>query len=287
MPAIVARRPTRGVQRAPADATATEQVSGQADDRPAVTHGATAPDAPVRIDRSSSGAAAASDIRANAFTSGDTIVLPASHGPLDSGRGRSLLAHELVHVGQQRRLGPSLPHEGSAAGQQLEQEARSAERLVESTAAVELPGRSAGISSASGLPLARSGARSASPGSPTPGGGSNAEVQRAVDGALTLAGRSASSAGRGASNAGGSGSASSFEGAPLMAAGSDDHIVGTQRATADPAPTTSQASGGARGHDDQELDELARKLYDRLRLRLGRELLLDRERSGLLNGSSR
>jgi hypothetical protein len=75
-----------------------------------------------------------------------------------------------------------------------------------------------------------------------------------------------------------------------MTAGNDDHIVGTQRASADPAPTTSQAtgaSGGALSQDDQELDELARKLYDRLRLRLGRELLLDRERSGLLSGSPR
>jgi hypothetical protein len=251
-------------------------------DGPATAYPASASDAPVRIDRSSSGASAASDLRANAFTSGDTIVLPASYGPLDSGRGRSLLAHELVHVGQQRRLGTSLPHEGSAAGQQLEEEARSAEHLVGSTPAARTSPTAVPASPASGMPLARPGSRSAAPASPSPGSGSSTEVQRAVDGALTLA--------RGPGRGGDGESASIAAGASPMTAGSDDHIIGTQRASADPAPTTNQAtgaSGGARGQDDQELDELARKLYDRLRLRLGRELLLDRERSGLLSGSPR
>jgi hypothetical protein len=281
MPPIVARRASRGVQRAPTDASGTEQVPGHAMERTASAPEASAPDAPVRIDRSSSGASAASDLRANAFTSGDTIVLPASHGPLDSGRGRSLLAHELVHVGQQRRLGAALPHEASAAGQQLEQEARSAERLVETPAAARLPAHAMAGSSASGLPLARAGARSASPTSPSSDGGSNGDVQRAVDGALTLAGRSSRSAG-------GNQTASLAPDTALMATSLDDHLVGTQRASADPAPTTSQASSGtgsALGQDDQDLDELARKLYDRIRFRLGRELLLDRERSGLLTGS--
>jgi hypothetical protein len=277
MPPIVSRRASRGVQRAPADAaSATEQVPGQVREHTPSAPAAWATDAPVRIDRSSAGASAASDLRANAFTSGDTIVLPASHGPLDSGRGRSLLAHELVHVGQQRRLGTALPHEGSAAGQQLEQEARSAERLVETTPTARMPASTP----ASGLPLARPGAPSTSQASPVPAGGSNAEVQRAVDGALTLAGR-------GTSGGGGSESASLAARTPMMTASTDDHLVGTQRASTDPAPTTSQPSGGTRGQDDQELDELARKLYDRLRLRLGRELLLDRERSGLLSGSPR
>jgi hypothetical protein len=278
MPPIVARRARRGVQRAPTDAaSATERVPGQASEHTASAAAASALDAPVRIDRSPAGASAASDLRANAFTSGDTIVLPASHGPLDSGRGRSLLAHELVHVGQQRRLGTALPHEGSAAGQQLEQEARSAERLVETTTTTRMPA----TTPASGLPLARPGARSSSQASPAPGGGSNAEVQRAVDGALTLAGR-------GSRSAGGDQTASLTPGTALMATNSGDDLVGTQRASADPAPTTSQPSGGTGGtlgQDDQDLDELARKLYDRIRFRLSRELLLDRERSGLLTGS--
>ena len=279
MPPIVARRPGRRVQRDPADAAGVPMPSRDlAADGPPAGAPTPAAEAPVRIDRSSSGAAAASDLRANAFTSGDTIVLPESHGPLDSGRGRSLLAHELVHVGQQRRLGTALPHEGSAAGQQLEQEARSAERLVETTVAARMPTYPAVAPPGSGLPLARIGARSTTPATSSAGSGSNAEVQRAVDGALTLASR-------GPGHAGGSESASLTAGAPIIASSVDDHITGTQRASVDPAPTGNQAHGGGQGQDDHELDELARQLYDRIRFRLSRELLLDRERSGLLNGS--
>jgi hypothetical protein len=40
--------------------------------------------------------------------------------------------------------------------------------------------------------------------------------------------------------------------------------------------------GGGAGGSDAELDELARKLYGRIRLHLRRELTLDRERSGSL-----
>jgi hypothetical protein len=274
MPPIVARRPARRVQRAAVHPSAAQDPAA-ASDQPTAPVATSAADAPVRIDRSSSGAAAASDLRAHAFTSGDTIVLPASHGPLDSGRGRSLLAHELVHVGQQRRLGAALPHESSAAGRRLEQEARSAEGLVE-TAAASRPTSSP----ASGLPLARPGARTTGSEAPSSVGSSHGEVSRAVDGALTLAGRSASHGGSGES-------VSLTASTPVMASSVDDQAIGTQRASANPAPTLSQASGGVRGQDEQELDELARKLYDRLRLRLGRELLLDRERSGLLSGSPR
>jgi hypothetical protein len=43
------------------------------------------------------------------------------------------------------------------------------------------------------------------------------------------------------------------------------------------------AGGGGVPTGDKELDELARRLYDRLRSRLRQELLVDRERSGLLS----
>jgi hypothetical protein len=38
----------------------------------------------------------------------------------------------------------------------------------------------------------------------------------------------------------------------------------------------------AAGHSDHELDALAHRLYDRFRSRLRSELLLDRERAGLV-----
>lgn len=53
--------------------------------------------------------------------------------------------------------------------------------------------------------------------------------------------------------------------------------------TATGAGGTEAAKAGP--SDDEEFEELARKLYERLRLRLKRELLLDRERGGFLADS--
>lgn len=54
-------------------------------------------------------------------------------------------------------------------------------------------------------------------------------------------------------------------------------------------PTTASSSAPAAattaapaGHSEQEMNELAGKLYDRIRSRLKTELLVDRERAGLL-----
>jgi hypothetical protein len=60
-----------------------------------------------------------------------------------------------------------------------------------------------------------------------------------------------------------------------------------QRAPADAAPVaatggTSGAGAAGAGPSARELDELARKLYEPLRRRLHRELLVDRERDGSL-----
>ena len=49
-----------------------------------------------------------------------------------------------------------------------------------------------------------------------------------------------------------------------------------------PAPESSAASAGPHQASETEMDELARKLYDRLRNRLKTELLVDRERAGFL-----
>jgi len=48
------------------------------------------------------------------------------------------------------------------------------------------------------------------------------------------------------------------------------------------APEVAGAAGGTPGHSDKELDDLARQLYERLRSRLRHELLVDRERAGLI-----
>jgi len=60
-------------------------------------------------------------------------------------------------------------------------------------------------------------------------------------------------------------------------------------APADPAPAAAQgaAAGGSGGRGGDDLDELARKLYDRIRWRLRGELRLDMERAGLGAGVRR
>jgi hypothetical protein len=65
---------------------------------------------------------------ARAFTHGGEVYLPSSHGPLSGQAASSLLAHELTHVVQQRRLGPDLPSEATAHGRELEAQAVAAER---------------------------------------------------------------------------------------------------------------------------------------------------------------
>lgn len=69
---------------------------------------------------------------------------------------------------------------------------------------------------------------------------------------------------------------------------SEDAMV--QRASADEdlsaaaqsAPAAPGAGPTPVGGSEKDLDELARRLYDRFRLRLSRELLVDRERAGAL-----
>ncbi len=52
-----------------------------------------------------------------------------------------------------------------------------------------------------------------------------------------------------------------------------------QRAT---APSGGESPAVGPGGSEKDLDDLARRLYDRIRLRLTRELLVDRERAGAL-----
>ena len=59
-------------------------------------------------------------------------------------------------------------------------------------------------------------------------------------------------------------------------------VEGGGQAAGGGTPAAGASEGGAAGNRDQDLDELARKLYGRIRERLGAELLADRERAGLL-----
>ncbi len=99
------------------------------------SHGIDVADVPVQRDTSAN--AEARERRARAFTRGGRVFLPEEAGPVGSAKARGLLAHELVHAAQQRRLGTSLPAEDTPLGRALELEARHAERMYSAGAPVE------------------------------------------------------------------------------------------------------------------------------------------------------
>jgi Domain of unknown function (DUF4157) len=133
-PAPEGRRPEGG---APAVQRAATTSSEGASTRAAVgrLHGVDLTNVPVH--RSEQASAAATEMHARAFTSPSGIAIPPRAGPLDSGEGRALLAHELTHVAQRARLGGQVPDERSPAGQMLEAEARATELVYTSPVAVQ------------------------------------------------------------------------------------------------------------------------------------------------------
>ncbi len=175
----------------------------------------------TRIHRGGESDDAARDLRARAFTLDREIHVPSHHGPLHAGAARSLVAHELVHVAQQRRLGGSLPGEDSPAGRALEAEALTVE---------------AGLS---GAP----------PAAPPP--------------ATTFA----------------------IGGAPAPPAAATTSSAGPPTA---PAPRSGPQRAALPAHGDEpggpheNIEELADRLYGHIRTRLRSELLVDRERAGLM-----
>jgi hypothetical protein len=116
--APVAKAPERAVvTRAPAELAHALRSS----------HGIDVADVPIH--RDTDAGSEAREHRARAFTRGGRVFLPEEAGPLTSAQARGLLAHELVHAAQQRRLGGSLPAEDSAEGRALEAEAVAAEQM--------------------------------------------------------------------------------------------------------------------------------------------------------------
>jgi hypothetical protein len=97
----------------------------------------------VQIERGKEADRLAATAHARAVTRGGEVFIPASAGRLDTGRGAGLLAHELTHVIQQRRLGNSVPLEHSPAGRRLESEAAMTERHVRGDAGEPPPPQAA------------------------------------------------------------------------------------------------------------------------------------------------
>jgi hypothetical protein len=176
----------------------------------------------ARVHRGSESGEAARELRARAFTLDSEIHVPSHHGPLYSGPGRSLVAHELVHVAQQRRLGGTLPSEDSPAGRALEAEALSIESGAKGMPAP--PAQQATSGGGSGPPLHTPAPSGSSP--TPPGHAGRAGPQRVADGT--------------------------------------------------PGPSLASST------TEESVEELAGRLYGHIRTRLRSELLVDRERAGLL-----
>jgi hypothetical protein len=231
-------RPVTGVQRASvvgARSVASSTPAGSA--------------APVRVMRDAAVASTAAQLKAKAFTHAGDVYLPAHHGPLDSGSGRSLLAHELTHVQQQRDLGASLPAEHTPEGQRLERAAQ----VAESSGSLPLNLRLA-------APAAARSSRASAVAQRTSSNPASAAVEDDSEGDEPATVYTAGTTGLSPS--------------PVHSMQRAEEVSAT--AAAPPAATAGMPK------DAQELEELAAKLRDRLRHRMRRELLHDRERAGMV-----
>ena len=197
----------------------------------------------VRIRRGSEANELAGALEARAFTHAGEIYLPDSHGPLSGQKAQSLLAHEMTHVAQQRRLGSSLPHEDTAQGQQLEAQAAAAE-------------------SSGQLPLATSGMK--------------AHTQPSSAGSTEMPGSSSADGSDGAERSGALRRSSSMAGSG--AAPNTDHGVEPQR-----APRVVNANVTNPDDEFKfQLDSNEEYMFDKFERRLRRLLISERERGGTL-----
>jgi hypothetical protein len=224
--------------------------------------------------------------QARAFTRSGEIFLPDEAGPLAHGESRALVAHELTHVVQQRMLAPSLPREDSPDGQELENEAVTAERWFRRGGTP--PPRLAH------LPITALLARHARPGPARTGPASHttraAEPTRPQPMAETGVQRLNvhDQAGPPAVATTATVTTSSNEGPQSLGATSINGSAPPQAASP-PENTTKPRADDRRPadlDDPTSLDELTRKIYPRLRRLLKGELLADRERAGLLSDFS-
>lgn len=265
----------------------------------------------VRIHRGPSVSRTARGWQARAFTRGGEIFLPDEAGSLEQTSVRGLLAHELAHVVQQRLLAPSLPGEGSPDGAALEDEAAHAEqwylsggssplpRLAHLPVAALLAARAsgAGPSAADGLDEATAAGVQRLPlgqllgkvlpggSTATPGPDPDPASAPSLPGVETAASSGGEAAGPPAIIDAGADGRPADSLAQLVAevAGDEASREALQELLAY-APRLAQlcAERPPDLDDPVSLDELSTKVYQRLRGLLRAELLVDRERAGLL-----
>lgn len=275
-------RPARRYRPA-ADDFATERVPAGLASAFFALHGADVSDVPVRRGRIVSRQATRLD--AAAFSHGGVVYLPDSAGSLGQAQAQALLAHELTHAVQQRMLGAALPGEASAEGRELEEQAVATQRwFLGATSPVPalalLPSGTA--ASLTHAPAARPAPAGDAVATGASGGAGAAEApgpagERLVQRQPVEAAPAPTAASTGQATPDGTAPA-------LPLPGESPAVAGAHPGLAELRDQLAQLAGQrpAALDDPTELDELAAKLYRRLRSRLRLELIVDRERAGLL-----
>lgn len=152
---VVRRRPQAGAPRpvglqapldhvpvrTPAAAALAEPVVERVPERVAAAiqrvQGANVRELPVV--RGDAASRLAASMHARAVTRGGEMFVPPERGVLDTAANRGLVAHELTHVLQQRRLGTDVPLEHTPAGRALEAQAVATEQAVRGDAGATPP----------------------------------------------------------------------------------------------------------------------------------------------------
>lgn len=232
----------------------------------------------VRRARSSSEAARA--LGAMAFAAEGVVHVPNEVGTVSSGPGLALLAHELTHVAQQRRLGSSLPGEGTPAGRRLEEEARAVQRAVAGPVAPELALPHLVTTRSLAAPRISTPGIAGPQTSPHPGAPplalptglarlvASGRARQRPDGTIVSAQRQA---------------AASQVSAASTPAPPSREMAGAQRYSPSSEPAAPAASGSPGSATDEDVVELAERLYPHISQRLAAELRNDRERAGLIS----
>jgi hypothetical protein len=264
-------------------------------------HGADVSDVPVRRGRAVARQAARLD--AAAFSRDGVVYMPDAAGSLNQVAAGALLAHELTHVVQQRILGSELPGEASPEGRALEEQALATQlqflggtgavpalALLHGTAAAQ-PARAPVMRHLHLAPAASASEFAATPSASSPvSPAAEPGVQRQpvdIAGVVGAVGGSPAfgrPTWREAYPAADLVSVTEETGVPGVIgdaiAGLHDEIAELRTHAAELAEL---ADGRHLDLDDPvELDELATSLYGRLRSKLRLELIVDRERAGLL-----
>jgi len=225
----------------------------------------------VPVHRGAESTQVAAALQARAFTDEGAVHVPAHHGSLDTGGGAGLLAHELVHVAQQRRLGPARPAEETAGGRALEHQAQRVEHLVQRTAGSPTGGTR--TTAVSHLPLAQPHS------DPRAAALATGLASLDADGAVVFRSPPPSSATAPAPHGSGGPGPQRAPEAPEAPASLPTEVA--------PAISATATGSAAANPSNEQLEELAKKLYDKLRERLRAELRFDRERCGRLTDLAR